>query len=1313
MKTSNDTGIRILHLEDFPADAKLVDRCLRKGNIHFEMLVVDDKNGFEKALKSFAPDIILSDHSLPNFDSLLALQMVKDAGLTIPFILVTATVSEEYAVEVMKLGAYDYILKDRLQRLPVAVVNAVAKTRIDNVHKETLTAIAQNEKKFRHTLDNMLEGMQIHDFNWRYIYVNDTLVRYSGYTREELIGHTIMEKYPDIEQTALFQTMKRCMQDRVPEHIESDFVFPDGSTSHFEISIEPIEEGISILSVDRSEQKKTNDKLLKKNRLYAFISQINQSIVHVKNEDELILKSCSIALEFGKFKMAWIGMFDSTGKKITVSGQQGIPAEELSLFNNVPYQEKGPQERVLHTGTYYTCNDVYNELELENWKPYAAKHGIQSCMVLPIKKVGATIGTFNLYSTEPNFFDEDEIALMLEVTGDISFALDIFEKARKQKETEQLVVENEKRFRALIENSTDMITLSAANGEMLYGSPSITKVFGYSLKEMLHTYAFNFIHPSDVVAFVNNRSRILGTPGSSVYHQLRLLHKNGHWVWCEATLTNMLHEPGVNALVANFRDISEKKKAEQQQEFDQNNLNALINNTRDLMWSVDRDFNLISSNKAFDDILVQMYGNKLNRGANVLKIALPEQVERYRELYKRAFAGEIFTEIEHNKEPFEIWSEFSFYPIWERDTVIGTACYSHDITASKLSEKTIKDERILLRTLIDNIPALVYTKDAHSVKTLSNRADYEYLGANDEAAVLGKEDAFFFPSAFVQKKMEEDLQVIQEGRSIIDKEEFRINRYGVNNWFLKSKIPLRDEQNQIVGLISISHDITERKIAEQQLKKSEAFTSGILASLSSHIAVVDASGKIVAVNETWKKFALENGGTNFLSSGVGNNYYHVCEESFNGGERLALEMLNGMKDVINERKSTFYLEYPCHSPLEKRWFGVRVIKFESDEPMLVVAHQNITERKLAEETVVKSEARLKEAQAIGHISNWEIDLVNDIHTWSDELFHIYGINKEDEQPSTELFLSFIHPDEATFALKNVLASFESLADSSFNFRFIRRDGSLRYGYVERKFELGDNNKPVRLYGILQDVTELKLAELERAKITNDLIERNKDLQQFAYIVSHNLRAPVANIIGITHTFKSLELNSEDRMAMLEHLITSSRKLDEVITDLNQILQVRHDALIEQKQTVCFSELLEDIKIGIGNLIQKEAVTFKTNFKEVDEIKTLKSYLHSIFFNLVTNSIKYRQPNINPLITITSRMVGNKIILLFKDNGLGINTEIQKGKVFGLYKRFHSHVEGKGMGLYMVKAQVETIGGKIYMNSEVNKGTEFRIEFDNG
>ena len=143
--------IRILHLEDLPTDAELVSRELKKGKIRFEGLVVDNKNDFIKALEKFSPDIILSDHNLPTLNSIDALRIVRDKGLKIPIILVTAAMSEEFAINVMKGGAVDYILKDRLQRLPAAVISTMEKFRLENERQEFLDDVIKNEALLKET----------------------------------------------------------------------------------------------------------------------------------------------------------------------------------------------------------------------------------------------------------------------------------------------------------------------------------------------------------------------------------------------------------------------------------------------------------------------------------------------------------------------------------------------------------------------------------------------------------------------------------------------------------------------------------------------------------------------------------------------------------------------------------------------------------------------------------------------------------------------------------------------------------------------------------------------------------------------------------------------------------------------------------------------------------------------------------------------------------------------------------------------------------------------------------------------------------
>ena len=229
------------------------------------------------------------------------------------------------------------------------------------------------------------------------------------------------------------------------------------------------------------------------------------------------------------------------------------------------------------------------------------------------------------------------------------------------------------------------------------------------------------------------------------------------------------------------------------------------------------------------------------------------------------------------------------------------------------------------------------------------------------------------------------------------------------------------------------------------------------------------------------------------------------------------------------------------------------------------------------------------------------------------------------------------------------------------------------------------------------------------KYTRELVISNKELEQFSYIISHNLRSPVANIMGLVEVLKDDSHSPEVQLQLYESLSVSVKLLDQTIIDLNTILKVKNE-IHEKMEMVNLEAMIDDIRLSIQNVFRESQVSNTTDFDEVGAFFTLKSYMQTIFFNLISNSIKYRQPHTRPLIDIKTSRVNGELVIYYKDNGLGIDLNKKGGQVFGLYKRFHDHVEGKGMGLFMVKTQVETLRGSITIASEVNNGTLFTLVF---
>jgi signal transduction histidine kinase len=237
---------------------------------------------------------------------------------------------------------------------------------------------------------------------------------------------------------------------------------------------------------------------------------------------------------------------------------------------------------------------------------------------------------------------------------------------------------------------------------------------------------------------------------------------------------------------------------------------------------------------------------------------------------------------------------------------------------------------------------------------------------------------------------------------------------------------------------------------------------------------------------------------------------------------------------------------------------------------------------------------------------------------------------------------------------------------------------------------------------------LKTSGDELIQTAENLIQRNKELEQFTYIISHNLRAPVANIMGLSQLL-ALGPNDEAELAILiARLDTSVQSLDHVIRDLNLILDVKQQ-VHDQMEEVSLTQITEDIKMTFATYVQQGLIEIKCDFNAVDMIHSLKNYIYSIFFNLISNSIKFKRTEEKLLLRITSAQKNDKVSIFFVDNGKGIDLEHNGDKLFGLYRRFDTSVDGKGMGLYMVKTQVETLGGQISVESNLYTGSTFIVE----
>lgn len=248
-----------------------------------------------------------------------------------------------------------------------------------------------------------------------------------------------------------------------------------------------------------------------------------------------------------------------------------------------------------------------------------------------------------------------------------------------------------------------------------------------------------------------------------------------------------------------------------------------------------------------------------------------------------------------------------------------------------------------------------------------------------------------------------------------------------------------------------------------------------------------------------------------------------------------------------------------------------------------------------------------------------------------------------------------------------------------------------------------------VYAVAKNVTHKKVLEEERNLLLLNFTKINKDLKKLSYTSSHDLRSPVNNLISIFSLLDYSKITDPETLEYVKMLELTSENLKDALNEYLDIL-IRQDHVNVKIEDLNLKKTLKKVLLSVNSLIENSNASISIDFSSFKFVSFNKSYLESIFLNLITNSIKYARPNVLPEITISSRITNGVNQLVFTDNGLGFNMKMVKDKIFGFNQKFHNHVDSKGIGLYLVHNHVISLGGVISVESELNQGTQFVISF---
>jgi PAS domain S-box-containing protein len=258
--------------------------------------------------------------------------------------------------------------------------------------------------------------------------------------------------------------------------------------------------------------------------------------------------------------------------------------------------------------------------------------------------------------------------------------------------------------------------------------------------------------------------------------------------------------------------------------------------------------------------------------------------------------------------------------------------------------------------------------------------------------------------------------------------------------------------------------------------------------------------------------------------------------------------------------------------------------------------------------------------------------------------------------------------------------------------------------------LDEHKKPVQYVAIRADITQRKKAEEDLIKYASALEYKNTQLIDFCNIVSHNLRAPLLNISMLVDYIDQSE-DEEERQMVHDKIKPVVNHLMEVFNELVESIQIQREGGIEVDK-VNLKGCLDKILIGFEAQIKEYGADIELDDSEAPIIYFPHKYLESIIANLVSNALKYKSPEYKPIIKITTKKVNDTALLSISDNGLGIDLDLHRNNMFKIRKTFHRHPDAKGFGLFMIKTQIESMGGKIWVESKPNIGSTFFVEFNN-
>jgi len=771
-----------------------------------------------------------------------------------------------------------------------------------------------------------------------------------------------------------------------------------------------------------------------------------------------------------------------------------------------------------------------------------------------------------------------------EVTAINQICIDITE----QKRTLDLIRENDRRFRALIENSSDLICLLDKDARIVYASPNTERVLGYDLDDYIGKNAFDFVHSDDVAHTRQLFSRSLESPGETIPFQFRKKLKDGTYLWMEAYGKNLLDDETIRAIVINYRDITERKLAEQELILQKTYFQQLFENSPEGIAILDKDDRIVNVNRGFE----RMFQYTLDeiRGSKVNDLIVPDNLaQQASQMSLFVLKGEIIHKetIRKRKDGSLVDVSILGYPITLEGDQIGVYGIYSDISERKETEK----------------------------------------------ALLESEERY---RAFVQQSSE-----------------------GIWRIELLDHINIKQSSDEIIELIYKVGYLAECNDTVAKMYGCQS-ADEIIGSRLGELMPKSDSQNI----EYWKSF---------VESGFRLTDAESHEMDKDGNIKYSLNNLVGIID------------------------GVSLIRIWGTK-------RDITSSKLAEQELKRTQLRL--ATLLNNLPDvvlYETGAGQEFI--SENVMHLLGYPAEKFAQDRSFFQQLMHPGDLKVVLQKI-SDWKAAGQPGIlplEFRCRRQDGV--YIWIEdHMVAIKSPDGKTHMAGVMVDITDRKRSEERLQTLAEKLSLSNKELEQFAYVASHDLQEPLRMVASYVQL---LQRRYQDKLGpeaneYISYAVDGVVRMKELINDLLIYSRLNTQEL-PLESTDC-NEVMNKVIANLKQAIHETGA--EVTFDPLPVLMANPLQMTQLLQNLVSNGIKFHR-ELPPKVHVTARQSDSEWLFSVKDNGIGIEKEFLD-RIFVIFQRLHNYKEypGTGIGLAICKKIVEKLGGHIWVESDFGKGSTF-------